>query len=126
MNISTIEYLSNELNLSGVYITLNRHYKEILKCLEENKINTKKLFFIDGTSEDEPKTNNCIFLRSKNSLTELSLAITETCKNDAVKFIFFDSLTTLLLYNSAETVERFIYFLISKRNWHYFANNDLN
>lgn len=31
-----------------------------------------------------------------------------------MEFIFFDSVTTLLIYNKQETVERFIHFFLNK------------
>jgi hypothetical protein len=59
---------------------------------------------------------DCLFVSSPESLTELSIAINESVKNKGSKnrFIFFDSLSTLLLYNQAGTVTKFAHFLLGK------------
>ena len=44
----------------------------------------------------------------------LSMAMTEASKNPSMKFIFFDSLTTLLIYNELETTKRFVHYFINK------------
>jgi len=40
--------------------------------------------------------------------------MTAACKNEKVKFIFFDSLTTLLIYHDLNTAERFIHYFLNK------------
>ena len=115
VNNTILSYLTEELGLSGIYASLNKPCGILSRELKEEKINTKKLFFIDGTGEKNSQDiGNCIALQSSKSLTELSLAITEISKNKAAQFIFFDSLSTFLVYNSQEIVERFIHYIVTK------------
>jgi len=91
--------------------------------LEQKGINTKKLFFIDlitsEISEATEKIDNCLFMESPKSLTDLSIALSEAVKSmPGDKFIFLDTLSTLLVYNQLTTVTKFAHFLTSKmRQW---------
>lgn len=98
----------------GVYVSLNNAYDRIITDLKKNDINTNTLFFIDGVSEKKCSANNCVSLMGNKSLTALSIVMTEVCKNTKIKFLIFDSVTTLFLYNKADMIERFMYYFINK------------
>ncbi|PIN74140.1 hypothetical protein COV20_00820 [Candidatus Woesearchaeota archaeon CG10_big_fil_rev_8_21_14_0_10_45_16] len=99
----------------GVYVTLNRSYTEMVKQLQTQKIKTDKLLFIDGVgAKCEVDSQNCISLEGNKSLTELSLILSKAGSNSSIKFIIFDSLNSLLLYNKVESCERFVHYLINK------------
>ncbi|MEK6900483.1 MAG: ATPase domain-containing protein [Nanoarchaeota archaeon] len=109
-----LSYFSNSLKLSGIYVSLNKPYKEISKSLKENKIDIKNILFIDGVSEAPSSNDNCISLEGNKSLTQLSLILTSACKNKSIRFIIFDSITTLLLVHNPETIQRFLHYFINK------------
>ena len=113
-NSIMMAYLATKKDMTGVYVTLNSPYREITRQMEANRINTNKILFIDGTDEAGCNEINCISLEGNKSLTALSLAMTQSCKNPTVQYLFFDSITTLLLYNDIETTQRFMHFLINK------------
>lgn len=113
INEEIVSYLTKKLRLGGAYISLNKPSYEISKNLEEKKVLTKDILFIEGVEED-CKLKNCIPLQESKSLTELSLTISKICKSDTIKFIFLDSASTLLIYNSLEITERFMQYLINK------------
>ncbi len=114
-NIVIISTLTKRLRLAGIYVTLNKPCSAVSKELEREKINLKQLLFIDGTGEEKSKKiSNCIYIQGNQSLTELSLAMTEAGRNKSTDFIFFDSLSTLLVYNSREITERFIHYIVNK------------
>lgn len=113
-NQEIIRFLDRTLKSSGIYVTLSKPHCDVVEKLEEQNINTKKNLFIDNNENGKCGAQNCIFLGRNNSLTALSLAITEASKNKSMKFIFFDSLTTLLIYNDSKIVERFIHYFINK------------
>ncbi len=111
---AAIKCLTKDKRFFGIYVSLNKSCIAITDELKEAKIDPQKILFIDGTGEGTTTSKKCIALKSSQSLTELSLAMTEACKNKALKFIFFDSLSTLLIFNGQETTERFMHYLINK------------
>lgn len=87
----------------------------MLEIFDKENIDTKRLLFIECTGQEQKsKVNNCVSLKSNQSLTELSLSISEACKNKKNQFIFFDSVSTLLIYNNLETTERFIHYIVNR------------
>lgn len=104
----------------GIYITISRPFLSLIKMLEDNKINTKKMFFIDlitaTTSSNMERRDNCLFLSSPNNLTDLGIAIDQflSAKPDSNKFIFIDNLTTFLIYNSESLMTEFVHYVINK------------
>jgi len=106
--------------IMGVYITVNRPYKTLIKHLERNGVDPYKFFFIDCITKTAggraERAENCLFVASPNSLTELGIALTQAIQmipgNE--KFIFMDTLSTLLIYNSAGTTAKFSHFLITR------------
>jgi len=61
-----------------------------------------------------------LFIGSPKNLSDISLAMDQavTSLPGKEKFLFFDSLNTLLIYNDVKTVARFIHFLAGKmRAW---------
>src|SRR3989338_3093828 len=115
VNKSIISYLTKNLKFCGIYVSLNNSCKTMLEMFDQEKIDTKRLLFIESTSQGQKsEVSNCISISSNQSLTELSLSISEACKNDRIKFIFFDSVSTLQIYNNLETTERFIHYMVNK------------
>ena len=123
-NGEILKVLANEDNLPGLYITVNKPYITMKRSLEENGVRTERIFFIDcitktagGMSEDD---KNVLYLDSPQNLTGLGMAMGEALSNMPAgdKFLFMDSLSTLLLYHNIGTVAKFSHFLTSKmRVW---------
>ena len=102
-----------------IYVTTNKPYDNLINSLEEKKIDTDNIFFIDCISKevgvDPEDVGNCIYLDSPKSLTSMSIAIKESIENiDGEKTLILDSLSTLLIYNDARTMGKFSNFLINK------------
>ncbi len=104
---------------SGIYVTLNRPYESLVEMLKESKINTERIFFIDCITKIAGKgkeAKNVLYLDSPQNLTSLSLIIEEAGKAlpSGSRFMVLDALTTLTVYNSTETVLKFLHFLTNK------------
>lgn len=106
---------------AGIYITINKPYNALIRYLKENKIDTKNIFFIDAISRvvggSIRMTKDCLFIPSPSQLTDLAIALTqalESMKHKENKFIFLDSLSTLLIYNSFEVATKFVHFIITR------------
>lgn len=117
VNMHILDNFINKKKTHGIYITINRPYKSILKLMKDKKINTKNISFIDCISKEiaKPRKNtNCIFVKSPGNLTEIAIALDKLFTHTKHGFILFDSLDTLLLYNSLEGVTRFVHFITGK------------
>ena len=123
-NLKIIKHLTEEQNIPGVYITLNRPYESMNKILSENNIDTKMILFIDAITKivggNVKKKGNCLFIGSPEKLSDISIAMDQAVRSlPDEKFVFFDSLSILLLYNNPQIVAKFIHFLSGKmRVWH--------
>ena len=116
-NAQVLRYLIKKLKLIGIYVTLTTPHSTLLSHLKKENVNTSKIFFIDGTSSQEGlkvTASNCTCIQSPNSLTELSLVITELANTGKFDFLFFDSISTLLVYNDLSTTQKFTQYIIGK------------
>ncbi len=118
-NIEILAMFCNDEKLSGLYITVNRPYSALVENLRSRGVNVDNLFFIDlitKTSGESPeRTKNCLFISSPENLTDLGIAIDEAIYADGnKKFLFLDTVSSLLLYNSAGTIKNFEEFIITR------------
>src|SRR3989344_5714725 len=123
-NIEMVKILTNIQNTPGVYVTLNKPFNILERNFKSNKIDVNKIIFIDAVTKTAggkvSKTKNCLFIGNPENLSDVSISMDQAVH--AVpgnnKFVFFDSLSTLLIFNSADVVAKFIHFLAGKmRVW---------
>ena len=98
---------------SGVYMTTMKGYPELSNIFTQNGLDLSKIYFVDVISKMyglEPKeTPNCEYISSPINIQSISNAITTflgKIKGNK-KFLVFDSLTTILLYNSLPRIVEF-------------------
>ena len=119
--IEVVKTLVNEQGIPGVYVTLNKPYDIMQRNLESNGVDTRLIIFIDATSRTESrKVGNCLYIGSPEKLSDMSVAMDQAVKAlpTSDKFLIFDSLNTLSIFNKPSTVARFIHFLTGKiREW---------
>lgn len=120
--IDVLKFLVNEQNTPGVYVTLNKPYDIIQRTLESNNIDKRLIIFIDVTSRTDgsKKVENCLYIGNPEKLSDISVAIDQAIKAlpTTEKFLIFDSLNTLSIFNKPSTVARFVHFLAGKmREW---------
>ena len=123
-NIDLVRYLTHDIKIPGVYVTLNKPFFTMKTIFEKAKIDTDIIIFIDAITKTAggktEKTKECLYIGTPQNLSDLSLAMDQavTALPRKEKFLFFDSLTTLLLYNDVKIVAKFIHFLSGKmRVW---------
>jgi len=118
--LNLLNFFLVKMKLFGVYVTINKPFDSLRTWLEKNGIDVDKLFFIDAVtrtvSEKSMLTEKCLFISSPTNLTDLSISLTQILENPKPekKFILIDSLSTLLVYNSSETVLQFVHFISSR------------
>ena len=122
VSIDILRFLVNEQGIPGVYVTLNKPYEIIMRNLKNNSIDPRLLIFIDAASKSEQakKVDSCLCIGSPEELSDISVAMDQAVKAlpTSDKFLIFDSLNTLSIFNKPATVARFIHFLSSKmREW---------
>ena len=123
-NIDLVKFLTDIDGTPGVYVTLNKPFSTMEALFKKNNVNTDMIIFIDAvtrtTGGSTEKTNKCLFIGSPENLSDISLAMDQAVRAipGVKKFLFFDSLSTLLIYNKPATVAKFIHFLSGKmRMW---------
>jgi len=122
-NLEILNLLINDQKTPGVYVTLNKPFDVMKRLLKQNKIDSRFIIFIDGISkvaDNKRRVKNCLYIGSPEKLSDISLAMDQAVKAlpTKEKFIFFDSINTLQVFNKPGTVARFVYFLASKiREW---------
>jgi KaiC/GvpD/RAD55 family RecA-like ATPase len=118
VNVESIKVLQ-EIGYEGVYVTLSKDYTELTKVFREHGVDMGRLAFIDGVSQmygigavDAP---NVRYISGPISLDGIVAAITDVIPimKSQKKFVFLDSITTVLLYNSLERTLKFSQFLTS-------------
>ncbi|MBL7100560.1 MAG: hypothetical protein ISS23_01255 [Nanoarchaeota archaeon] len=120
-NLHLLSFLVKKYNARGSYITINRPYKSMVQLLKKQNINVRNLFFIDCITKElreRKNVENCYFVGSPSNLTEIAIALDPVFKENKQKFIFLDSLDTLTVYNSVESVIKFAHFLTGKVRLH--------
>jgi hypothetical protein len=122
-NIELIKYLAKQ-GIPGVFVSVNKPLEEIVESVPQQLIEKSNIEFIDcvsrisGTNEVQGK--NFHYVDSANDLVELTEAMEETMEKlkEQEKFAIIDSVSTLLIYNKEEAIERFVHAIAGKlRNW---------
>ena len=103
----------------GIVVTLNKPYFSLKKMLVKEGVKVENIYFIDcitrqfGGEEIDP--NRCFYLPSPDP-TQLQIAIDrmmDLIQSDN-RFIYLDSLSTISLYKSFESLIKFLRLLTGK------------
>lgn len=100
----------------GVYVTFNKSVyslSELFKTVDCKN----RLLFLDAISlnsgERGAELENAFFIPFPGDLTGLMIVLSRTFKMHDFKFLFLDSVPSVLIYNDEKTTTRFIYALSS-------------
>lgn len=123
-NLEIVRHLIEDKNVPGVYVTLNKPFETLQAIFKKGKVDTRMMIFIDAVTKtaggELKKTGKCLFIGAPDNLSDISIAMDQAVRAlpSEERFLFFDSLSTLLIYNHITTVARFIHFLAGKmRAW---------
>lgn len=107
--------LKNFSGEKGIYVSLGITFPSIDNKLKQNGINTEKIYYIDVASGkvDNQKEERCYHLSSPSALTELSIVISDLLK-EGYKYLFFDAVTNLMIYNNPTRTKKFVIDLANK------------
>ena len=102
-----IKTVKENSSFPGIYVSLNKTQKNSEEILNQNRIDTKDIFFIDCV-ESETTGEDVIHI-PPHELNKLSYAIQRFIKEiKDEKFLIIDALSTLLIYNDVDEVASFV------------------
>lgn len=99
------------------YISLNKPYPALVSMMKKNSIDPNKFYFIDAitqTVKSAEPTEKCTYISSPSALTELGLEIGNATSKKKIGNTLFDSLSTLLVYETGASVIKFVHSTISR------------
>lgn len=100
---------------TGLYITLNKPSAVLQGIFERGGLTPGSLVYLDSiTNTAERRTESCQFLGRMRELTDLCIALAKMISEEKVKFVFVDSVSTLLIYNDPKSVARFCHAVSEK------------
>lgn len=115
--LAVVKFLTKK-NDYGIIVSANRPYTTLLNAYKRNNVDISKVFIVDLISKnlnEDFKSENVMFIDNVSSLTDISLSVNEHMKKlDGKKFVFFDSLTTMLIHNEPYVFARFIHSILTR------------
>ena len=118
VNIAVMKILTDK-NYTGLIISASRPCRNLLALYEKNSINTKKVMVLCAVCKsqggDSKNTENILHLERISALTEISISLSEAIKKtEGDKFVFIDSITTMLIHNQPNVFAIFIHSILTK------------
>ena len=113
------EYMCSRPEDAWVYVTITKPYENIVKQfgdLSEYK-NIKFIDCISRAAGISTVDQNCVFIESPTMLEKLGLEIINIFKEvdeNTNKYLVFDSLSTLIIYNDPEIITEFFYHMANR------------
>lgn len=117
---NVMHHLIMERNMGGVYLTATRPAKAILSRLRADKIKMADVYFVDCISYTVGgggvATSQIVYLESPSMLEGIFLKLEWLLRRIRTekKFVFFDSINTLQIYNEEKILLEFLHVLINK------------
>jgi len=96
------------------YVTVSRPASSIMADLKKEGVDLKKYRFIDCVSKKSGLTKplkQTVFITTPNSLTEIGIAINKALNSKKVDLLFFDTISSLLIYNNELESVKFLHSL---------------
>lgn len=122
VHLAAVKWLSGK-GYAQIVLSVSRSCKNLLKLYKENGIDTGKMIIVCTLCQEKEigeQASNVIHVSGGSSLTEISLSLSECMKTVmGPKFIFIDSINTMLIHNEPNTLARFIHMILTKMR----ANN---
>jgi hypothetical protein len=117
-NLEVLKYFTS-IAEGGIYIALNKPYFSLKKNLTKGGVDVSKLIFIDCLTRqlggEEVDRDRCIYLNSPDPvLLQVSIERAMDLVSSENRFIYLDSLSTISLYKSFETLIKFLRHITGK------------
>ncbi len=114
--INDVAEISAKLSEKVCYVSVNKPYTTLVKNFEKIKIDASKFYFIDCVTKSAAGSEaggRIVCISSPKALTEMNIAMKKVLEANKPGITVFDSLSTLLVYEEASVVTRFVHSIIS-------------
>jgi len=117
--LSVLHYLSLTRNLNGVYVAVGNPAKSIINAAKDVGVDSSKLSFVDCISYlaggSPENIENAVFVENPELLEEITMYLEKSLSNTSdPKFLVFDSISSMLVYNDSKSIEEFIHTVANK------------
>jgi len=110
--------LYSDKNDKGIIVSANRPYRNLVNLLKSKDVDVSRMHILDCISKGQDadvEAENVEFVDNVSALTDISLSISENIKNsNGKKFVFFDSIPTMLIHNKPYVFARFVHSVLTK------------
>ena len=117
VTMAVVKFLTKQ-NDNGIIVSANRPYVNLIDTYQRNKIDTNKVYILDLISKNQNAdipAENVMFIKNASSLTDISLSVNEHIKKlEGKKFVFIDSITTMLIHNEPYVFARFMHSIFTR------------
>jgi archaellum biogenesis ATPase FlaH len=115
-----LDILINRKRMGGVYVSVTKPAEFVIRTMTAAQTPSDDVYFVDCisgmTAGAHEKNEQVAYVENPSSLEEVSMYINRMLAKvkSHNKFIFLDSLSSLLIYNNDKSVREFTHFLINK------------
>lgn len=118
VHLAAVKWIS-EKNYAQIVVSASRPCKNLLTLYKENHVDTSKMTIVCTCCQktETGKLEKCkvIHLPSCSALTDISLSLSKCMESiKDRKFIFIDSINTMLIHNEPNTLAKFIHSILTK------------
>lgn len=116
LTTALVKYMSDR-NDKGIIVSVNRPYTNLVNIYKQNNIDISKMIILDCVTKNQNASinaKNVVFLDNVSALTDISLSINENLNGANKQFVFFDSITTMLIHNNPYIFTRFVHNVLTK------------
>lgn len=118
VSLAAIKILTDKGH-NGFILSANRPYANLISLYKKNNIDVKKIFILDCICKSQgaklEEADNVLYIESVSHLTDISLSLSECIKKiKDNKFIFIDSVTTMLIHNTPGTFAKFVHGILTR------------
>lgn len=106
-------WLETSPKTTGIYVSLNQSYQNLLNILRKGKVDHNRLFLIDCVTRPVVGVPNCQFLKDQNP-ADLGAVISLILQKHRPAFFVLDSVNALVPFYQKEQVFPFVHFLVRK------------
>lgn len=113
--LALLEHLLKK-NHNVLLVTLNNSFDKVEEVLKKSNQDTNSFYCIDygdRVNQEPSIEKRHIQLGNPSSLLELSIAVFDIIKEDNIKAILLDCISTMLVYNTVRTVSAFTHKLFA-------------
>lgn len=117
---TVVDHLGNDREMGGVYVTSTRPARAIMNRLKTDRVRMRELFFVDSISYTVGggggQSHQVVYVESPTMLEGVMLKVDWFLRRirSEHKFVFFDSLNTMAIYNGENILSEFLHIMLNR------------